>query len=116
MTDIFDAQALLEQVDGDTEFLAESIEMLDEDAPALLTEMQQAADAGDAEALVRPAHTLKGMIGNFFAEPAQAAARDVEMMARQGQLDGIADAVSRARLETKKLQAALHAYLEAQQP
>jgi hypothetical protein len=36
MTDVFDRQELLDELDGDHEFLEESLEMLDADAPRLI--------------------------------------------------------------------------------
>ena len=56
------------------EFLEETIEMLDEDAPELLSKIHEAAAAGNAEAIVSPAHTLKGMLSNFCADKAEQAA------------------------------------------
>ncbi len=43
MSDAFDEAALMERVDGDVEFLQETIAMLDEDCPALLDQVHAAA-------------------------------------------------------------------------
>ena len=53
MSETFDKNSLMDRVDGDTEFLEETIAMLDEDSPALLGQIQTAAAAGDAENLVQ---------------------------------------------------------------
>ena len=111
MPDAFDENALMERVDGDIEFLEETIAMLDEDSPALLDEIHAAAGSGDAAALIRPAHTLKGMLANFCAEPAETAARALETMGREGRWVDVDRAVDRVRSETERLKEALREFL-----
>lgn len=113
VSDCFDEEALLESIDGDMEFLRETIGMLDEDAPALLAEVQQAASAKDAPGLVKPAHALKSMLGNFCAAAAQEAARTVEVMGRENRLDDVDMAVKALHQEADRLKTALRAFLEA---
>ncbi|MFC1764885.1 Hpt domain-containing protein [Planctomycetota bacterium] len=115
MSDLFDKEALLDGVDGDIEFLEETIEMLDEDSGELLDQCRAAVAAGDAAALVGPAHTLKGMVGNFCAGPAQEAARVVEFIGREEQLGEAPAAVDTLCQEIEKLKTALHAFLKEQQ-
>ncbi len=111
MPDAFDENALMERVDGDVEFLDETITMLDEDSPALLDEILAAARSGDAAALIRPAHALKGMVANFCAEPAETAARELETMGREGRLANVDSAADRVQSETERLRKALHEFL-----
>ena len=111
MADAFDENALMERVDGDVEFLDETVAMLDEDSPALLDEIRAAAESGDAAALVKPAHALKGMLANFCAEPAEAAARALETMGREERLAGVDSAVDCVRSETERLRKALHEFI-----
>ena len=112
MTEEFDEQALMDRVDEDIEFLEETIAMLNDAAPGLLNEIRSAAASGDAEALVKPAHTLKGMLANFCAAPAEAAAREVEMMGRQQQLTEVEPAVEALQGRTDRLREALHGFLQ----
>ena len=116
MSELFEKDALLDGIDGDIEFLGETIEMLDEDSAELLEQAQDAVTAGDSEALVGPAHALKGMLGNFCAPPAEAAAYRVERMGREGQMDEAQAAVEALREEVQRLRDALHAFLDEQQP
>ena len=111
MPDAFDENALMERVDGDVEFLDETITMLDEDSPALLDEILAAAGSGDAAALIRSAHALKGMVANFCAEPAETAARELETMGREGRLANVGSAADRVQSETERLRKALHEFL-----
>jgi HPt (histidine-containing phosphotransfer) domain-containing protein len=113
MSDAFDEDALVDRVDGDLEFLQETNAMLDEDSPALLEEIHAAIRSRDAAALVKPAHALKGMLANFCAEPAEAAARELEIMGREERLAKVAAAADRVQRETEQLRAALHQFLKA---
>lgn len=113
MSDCFDEASLLESIDGDMEFLRETFGMLEEDAPALLAEVQRAAAAKDAAGLVKPAHALKSMLGNFCAAAAQEAARAVEVMGRENRLEDVGPAVQALQHEADRLKEALRAFLEA---
>ncbi len=111
MTDVFDEKALMDQVDGDMEFLEETVAMLDEDSPRLVEQIRAAATTGDAAALVKPAHTLKGMLSNFCAEPAEAAARELEEMGREERLNDVEAAADLLERETERLKEELHRFL-----
>lgn len=69
MTDIFDKDELMERLDGDIEFLAETVEILEEDGPSLIEELRAAAAEADAERIAQAAHAIKGMVSNFCAQP-----------------------------------------------
>ena len=114
MSDPFDREALLDQIDGDLEFLKETVGMLDADSPALLEEIRAAAASGDASALIKPAHTLKGMVANFHAGPAEKAARGLEKMGREGQLDSADAAVEELVREMQRLKEALRRFVGEQ--
>ena len=114
MSDVFDANALMDRVDGDIEFLEETIAMLNEDSPALLEQIQAAASAGDAAALVRSAHGLKGMLGNFCTEQVETTARELELRGREGRLSDIDADIVRVKDETARLIEALHQFLRTQ--
>lgn len=111
MSDILDETELMARVDGDVEFLEETVVMLDEDGPALLEEILAAAAAKDAAALIKPAHALKGMVSNFCAGSAEAAARELEMMGREQRLADVDAAAQRAQREVERLREALHQLL-----
>ena len=83
MSNIINKEALLEELDGDWEFLEESIEMLVEDAPSLLDDIKAGAAEKDSEAVWQNAHALKSMVGNFFADRAFEAAYQVESLGRK---------------------------------
>ena len=114
MSDLFDKEALLDGVDGDIEFLDETIAMLNEDSDELLEQARAAVEAQDADALVKAAHALKGMIGNFCAPRAEAVAYQVEAIGRESRLEEAPAAVENLCNEVEGLRIALHAFLEEQ--
>ena len=112
MSDVIDRQSLMENIDGDIEFLAETVEMLDEDGPDLLAQMRVAIAGGNCAGLAMAAHTYKGMVGNFCAGTAQQAALELEMMGRNAKLAGAEGALRDLEAEAARLKAALGALLE----
>ena len=86
MSQVFDPKELLERVDNDWDFLADTIQMLNSDGRGLMDEIRNHLAAADAPALGRAAHTLKGMISNFCAPSTQAAAFEVEKIGKSGDL------------------------------
>jgi HPt (histidine-containing phosphotransfer) domain-containing protein len=83
-----DRVALLAGFDGNRSLLREISQVFLNDYPLRLTEIQQAICAGDAAALARAAHSLKGAIGNFTAKDAFAVAQQLETMGKSGDVSG----------------------------
>jgi HPt (histidine-containing phosphotransfer) domain-containing protein len=79
---------LLESFGGDTDFLAEMLDTYFEDSPKQLAAMEAALAAGDAEQLRRAAHSLKSNSATFGAPAFSAQAKEIEMMAKEGDLRG----------------------------
>ena len=103
----FDEAELLGRVDNDWDFLGETVQMLVDDGPALLAAVRQSAGAGDAPALARSAHTLKGMLSNFCAPDATASALTVEQMGRAGDLSAVAPSLQTLEARVNALTADL---------
>lgn len=112
MSDPFDKDELLEELDGDHEFLEESLEALGEDAPPLLAELQRGVEGADGESIRKAAHTLKSMVGNFCAQPAFDAALRMEQIGAAGDLDQAPQAFETLSREVERLQSALQELLE----
>ncbi len=108
----FDKEELLEELDGDREFLDESLEMLDQDAPALLAKIRAAVEQGDSEAVYIGAHTLQSMVGNFCAQPAFEAALKLESLGRKADLPGCRAKFPLLESEIGRLQKELRAFLD----
>ena len=89
---VVDHAALLEGVDGNRRLLRELARLFLADCPRRLAEIKEAIRRGDAGALGRAAHTLKGSVGNFAAKNAFAAAQRLEFMGSDGDLDNAGEA------------------------
>ena len=74
-------------VDGDSAFVVELIEAYLADGTAHLAAIDAAMSAVDAEALVRPAHTLKSSSATVGAQRLSSRARALEQAARSGSID-----------------------------
>ena len=84
---LFDREAVLQNLDGDVDILHEVARSFLADYEEVLTEIRQAISAGDADALHRGAHRMKGAVSNFGAEEAVAKALALEKAGRNRQLD-----------------------------
>ncbi|MHC4409288.1 MAG: Hpt domain-containing protein [Planctomycetota bacterium] len=113
MSPTFNQAELMDRIDGDVEFLGECIEIFDEDSTPLLEQIRGAVATQDAEALVTPAHTLKGMLSNFCAPAAEGAARDLEMRGREDTLRECDAIVAALDDELKRLRVELQSFMES---
>ena len=112
MTEVFDRQELLEELDGDREFLEESLDMLSADAPPLIDQIREGIENNDAEKIRIAAHTIKSMVGNFCAQPAFQAALHVETSGQSGDVAESAAGLASLENELKRLQQELRKFLD----
>src|ERR1700751_159363 len=96
--DIVNLAMALSRLGGDRDLLEEVAQLFIETAPDLLEQVRKAVDARSSVAVYRAAHTIKGSLGNFCAEPAFQAACCLEQIGHSGELAGIDEAF--AALET----------------
>jgi PAS domain S-box-containing protein len=82
-----DRKTLLEGIDGNRRLLKQIVRLFLVDYPRRLTEIKEAIHDGDADALARSAHALKGSLGNFAATNAFAVAQRLETMGRNRELE-----------------------------
>ncbi len=103
----FDLTEVMSRVDGNEELLRELVDIFLEDCPNLLSEINQALQATDPDALTRAAHSLKGAVANFGAHQAAEAALRVEMAGRQGDLGAAQEAFADLSMAIARLAPAL---------
>jgi two-component system sensor histidine kinase/response regulator len=104
---VFDQQATLARVKGDRAMLQEIVQLFCAEAPELLARIQTAIAHGDARALERAAHSLKGTVMSFGAQTAGAAALRLEVIGRGGDLTQAALAGAELEREVAQLGQAL---------
>jgi len=103
----FDRSAAMERVDGDRGLLAEIAGIFLTDVSAMLESVRAAQAAGDANALTRAAHRIKGSVLTFAAGPSSDAALALEQLGRTGTVAGGEPLVRTLELELDRLAAAL---------
>ena len=84
----FDPAETLARVGGDPALYKSVVRVFLDAHETLLGTVRDAVSAGDAEALFRAAHSLKGTVSNFSAVRATEAAGDLEASGRAGDLTG----------------------------
>jgi HPt (histidine-containing phosphotransfer) domain-containing protein len=104
---LLDSTEILDRVGGDVDFLEEIAALFAEDCPKLLAEIRSAITAGNPGALERAAHTLKGSVANFGAQPARDAAFRLEMLGRSGDLRPAPEICAELEREIERFTAAL---------
>jgi PAS domain S-box-containing protein len=104
-------QELLMSFDGDASFLTHVTRIFLPECDTLMIAVRNAVAASDREALRVAAHTLKGMVAVFGYNPAQEAALRVELMGREGTLDGVEAVLADLETAVGILQDSLRRYL-----
>jgi two-component system, sensor histidine kinase and response regulator len=72
----------------DPAFLVELIDVYLNDTPQLIEQMRVGMTSGDVETVRRAAHSLKSNSASFGAQQLANAARELEMIAKGGTLEG----------------------------
>ncbi len=87
----------LERVGGDRELLQEVARLFLDDAARSLGEIEAAIAAGNAKLLEREAHSLKGSVANFGADPVVKAALALEQMGKRAEFAEAPEGLNRLR-------------------
>lgn len=94
---------------GDIDLLKEIAQLFIEDYPKVLEELHQAVESGDAQAVERTAHGLKGSVSTFGARAAMEAARTLENLGRARQLEELRQVLTTLELALAALRPELEA-------
>jgi len=82
----FDVESALAQLGGDAATLREIAAIFSSESSKMLANLRGAIDAGDPPALRLAAHALKGSLGAFAAHRAAAAARELERLGAEQEI------------------------------
>lgn len=104
-----DVDALMARLEGDRELLAELVALYLEDEASQVSQLERAVESRDAEALRTAAHALKGVVANFSAPRAQAAAFALEVTGRHGDLSAAPALLIALRAELSRVREELTA-------
>jgi HPt (histidine-containing phosphotransfer) domain-containing protein len=75
------------------DYILEVVQVYLEETPKLLSDLRQALEKQDCEGFRRAAHSIKSTSNSFGALDFGAEARGLEMMGREGKLEGAAPKV-----------------------
>ena len=101
---VLDLDGTLENLGGDPELLQELLEFFMELGPGQLDDLQSVVEAGDIAAVDLQAHSMKGGAANVGAVRVRDVAKELEMLAKSGSLDGAAELFAQLRSEFEDLQ------------
>jgi len=104
---VIDTAMLMEQFDGDTELLQDIVRLFRNRYPAMLSNIRGAIGRGDGKALQLAAHSMRGSVSMLAAGAASDAARQLEIIARRGDLSSSDRACARLETEIRRLETAL---------
>jgi len=108
----FDFRTALARLEGDVEIFREQVVFFLRDTPGLLSGLQEALAAGDAEHVRTTAHRLKGLAAAFDAQAVTERAFDLEQRGQRGDLQDAAAVLKQLEEALSQLTAALIGYLE----
>jgi CheY-like chemotaxis protein len=108
---VFDAGAVLDSLDGDSDLLRDIAVIFLAQCPKHLEKIRAAISKEDPKALESSAHAMKGMAANLLAHAVVEAASKLEEIGRTGSVTGSNNALALLEEELGKLQLAL-GYLE----
>ena len=86
-TTVFDRAGMMTRLMNDEEFAKEIVTAFLDDIPRQIVMMQNYLEAGDAPAVERQSHSIKGASANLGGEALREIACDIEMAARAGDLN-----------------------------
>jgi len=90
--EVIDVKDVLEREHGDKELLAELFDIYQEDFVIKRQDLGRAIAARDIAKVEKVAHSMKGSSGNISAKPLQATCLKLEILAKEGKIDGMQEA------------------------
>jgi two-component system, sensor histidine kinase and response regulator len=103
ISQVIDIQEMIDRVDGDIDIIKEIASIYVDEVGALMEQIQSAIQARDAFLLQRNAHSLKGVVSNFAAEPARLAAFQLEQMGQENDFSSVDEALEKLVYEIQRL-------------
>ena len=107
---VFDLEAALARLGGEPALFREMVGFFFGDGMKLFREIQAATAPGDMPAVEKKAHRLKGTMLYLGAETAVQTVARVEVLARAGDVAGVAAEVRTMETEVTRLSEALRPY------
>jgi two-component system sensor histidine kinase/response regulator len=100
---VMDLAEALERIGGNADLLIDVAVVFQQDSRQLLAEMRPAIQQADCKAVEKAAHKLKSSTGIFCAHAASGAAKRLETISREGDLQQTAEALTLLEAEMTRL-------------
>jgi len=97
---------------GMEDLATQAVEAFLQQQAALMGGIDRAISAKDAKALELAAHTYKGAVSNFCAEPTRSRAEALEGQGRRGSMDQVVATQAELKEEYRKLELELRAFVK----
>ena len=110
--DVFDSDAYIERLEGDTELINEIADMFLQESPSLVTGLGKVVSDHDPSAIEHHAHEIKGWVGNLSASRCFEIAQTMENMGHSGNLEGIEELYNTITNEIENLNKELKLFIE----
>ncbi|MEI6713638.1 MAG: Hpt domain-containing protein [Verrucomicrobiota bacterium] len=104
---VFNRDAFLANFEGMEELVTQVIESFEENYPSLLARVKNAIDSSDMGELQISAHTLKGVVSNFYAEHCRLLAFELEKMGKEKEATRALNVFDKLSKEAGRLSVAL---------
>lgn len=104
-----DRDALVALLDGNPDLIVTIVDSFLDDCPNYMDAIREAVETGDAKALEREAHGLKGAAGSLRAKPASKAAQVLEEIGHSGDFSEAETALETLEREIDRLKEDLQA-------
>lgn len=106
---VLDRESILERLGGDEEIFAMVVDMFLQDVDSNCATLATALGSGDATALQREAHTVKGLLATFSDEEGAASAQAIENQCRVSGVSGLEADVAALQARVHEVAAVLKA-------
>lgn len=100
---ICDLSATLVRMGDNVTLLKQLVDFCREDLPMYMARLRAGIEAGNRTEVQLAAHSVKGLVVNFNAEPAASVAIRLEQMGQTGELEGAMEAFRELEHETSRL-------------
>ena len=107
-----DWSAALQYAAGDRDALAAVVQAAMNECPGRLTDICEAVERGDVDAVRQAAHALKGSIRCFGETPTFGLATEIEQLAEANRLDDVSARVAQLEVEMCAICDAMAEYIE----
>ncbi|HIK92601.1 MAG TPA: sensor histidine kinase [Planctomycetes bacterium] len=105
--DVIDLELARRQIPGGEEGIRAMAQLLLDQCPIMMTEIQEGLTDRDNKRIQRAAHSLKGSADIFGARHVVEVARRIELAGKRGDVDGASETMLKLREQVSQLQSAL---------